>query len=130
MESSIEIEVRSTEIDEVGHVNNAKYLEYLEWGREHWYDLTGFGADRLSEKNIGTVVVNLNINYRREARKGEHLNIVTRPVRKGNTSFVLKQEIYNREKQRVADAEVTIVIFDLIKRCSTPIPASLVHVFT
>lgn len=129
MESVIQIEVRSTEIDEVGHVNNAKYLEYLEWGRENWYDLTGFGADRLSEKNIGTVVVNLNINYRREARKGEHLKIVTRPVQKGNTSFVLKQEIFNREKQRVADAEVTIVIFDLIKRQSTPIPASLVHVF-
>ncbi len=37
MEATIEIPVRSTEVDYLGHVNNAKYLEYMEWGREGWY---------------------------------------------------------------------------------------------
>lgn len=129
MESAIEIEVRSTEIDELGHVNNAKYLEYLEWGREDWYELAGLGTDKMMAKNIGTVLVNLNINYRREARKGEHLRIVTRPERKGNTSFVLKQEIYNREAQLVADADVTVVTFDLKERKSVPLPDEVVNVF-
>jgi acyl-CoA thioesterase FadM len=31
METALTIIVRSTEIDINGHVNNAKYLEYLEW---------------------------------------------------------------------------------------------------
>lgn len=130
MESSLDIVVRSTEIDEVGHVNNAKYLEYLEWGREDWYALTGFAAERLAEQNIATVVVNININYRREAKKGERLTIVTRPVRKGHTSFVVRQKIYNREGDCVVDADVTIVMFDLYERQSTPIPESLTHVFS
>jgi acyl-CoA thioesterase FadM len=30
----LETVVRCTEIDVNGHVNNAKYVEYLEWGRE------------------------------------------------------------------------------------------------
>ena len=41
MDASIELIVRSTEIDVNGHVNNAKYLEYLEWGREEWYEKAG-----------------------------------------------------------------------------------------
>jgi acyl-CoA thioester hydrolase/thioesterase-3 len=32
MKTSLNIIVRPTEIDVNGHVNNAKYLEYLEWG--------------------------------------------------------------------------------------------------
>lgn len=38
MKSSLPIIVRSTEIEVNGHVNNAKYLEYFEWGREEWYE--------------------------------------------------------------------------------------------
>lgn len=129
MERSIEIEVRSTEIDELGHVNNAKYLEYLEWGREDWYDRTGLGAEQLSAKNLGTVLVHLKINYRREARKGDRLHIVTRPKRKGNSSFVLKQDIVNENGQLVADAEVTVVLFDLTKRKSVPLPAEFGPIF-
>jgi thioesterase III len=34
MKTAIQIEVRPTELDNMGHVNNAKFLEYMEWGRE------------------------------------------------------------------------------------------------
>ncbi len=34
METAYEIVVRPTEVDVNGHVNNAKYVEYMEWGRE------------------------------------------------------------------------------------------------
>ena len=33
-ETAHEIVVRPTEVDVNGHVNNAKYVEYMEWGRE------------------------------------------------------------------------------------------------
>ena len=81
----------STEIDVLGHVNNAKYLEYLEWGREDWYNRIGLPFEAFSEMGVGTVTVNININYRKEARLGEKLTIRTRPLRKGKSSFVLEQ---------------------------------------
>ncbi len=125
METSIQIEVRSTEIDVLGHVNNAKYLEYLEWGREDWYNRIGLPFDAFSEMGVGTVTVNININYRKEARLGEKLTIRTRPLRKGKSSFVLEQIIDNERGERVADAHVTSVTVDLKERKSVPLPPEL-----
>ncbi|MGO8899184.1 MAG: acyl-CoA thioesterase [Isosphaeraceae bacterium] len=34
METALEIVVRPTEVNVNGHVNNAKYVEYMEWGRK------------------------------------------------------------------------------------------------
>ena len=64
MEVVLETVVRCTEIDVNGHVNNAKYVEYLEWGREEWYDRHGFPYDRLLALGTVTVVVNINLNLR------------------------------------------------------------------
>ncbi|MFC4076353.1 acyl-CoA thioesterase [Salinithrix halophila] len=129
MQTSITIEVRPTEIDVMGHVNNAKYLEYMEWSREDWYNKVNLPFDTLTEMNVGTVTVNIDINYRKEALLGEHLTVTTEPVRKGRTSYVLKHVIHNGEGERVADAEVTSVTIDLKARKSVPIPAELGKAF-
>ena len=100
METSLEIVVRPTEVDVNGHVNNAKYVEYMEWGREEWYEQNGLPYDRLLALGAVTVTVNLNLNFRRECRQGEVLTIVTRPERLGRTSFALRQEIRKRTGER------------------------------
>ena len=71
METSLEIVVRPTEVDVNGHVNNAKYVEYMEWGREEWYEQHGLPYERLFSLGAVTVTVNLNLNFRRECRQGE-----------------------------------------------------------
>ncbi|OYD07479.1 acyl-CoA thioesterase [Paludifilum halophilum] len=129
METSIEIEVRPTEIDVMGHVNNAKYLEYMEWGREDWYNKVGLPFDEFTGMNIGTVTVNININYRKEARLGERLTVNTVPLRKGRTSYVLRHVIDNERGERVADADVTSVTIDLKTRKSVPVPDALAEPF-
>ncbi|MDA8353077.1 MAG: acyl-CoA thioesterase [Firmicutes bacterium] len=130
METSITIEVRPTEIDVMGHVNNAKYLEYMEWGREDWYNRANLSFDRFTEMNVGTVTVNININYRKEARQGEQLTIKTRPLRKGRSSYVLEHVIENEQGDRVADAEVVSVTIDLKERRSVPMPEELARQFS
>ena len=57
VEVVLETVVRCTEIDVNGHVNNAEFVEYLEWGREGWYERHGFAYDRLEELGAVTVVV-------------------------------------------------------------------------
>lgn len=79
IEVVLETVVRCTEIDVNGHVNNAKFVEYLEWGREEWYDSHGFAYDRLRGLGAITVVVNINLNLRRACRQGDRLRIITRP---------------------------------------------------
>ena len=81
--------VRCTETDVNGHLNNAKFVEYLEWGREEWYESQGFGYDHLGELGAITVVVNINLDYRQSCRQGDRLRIVTSPQRRGRSSFAL-----------------------------------------
>ena len=130
METTLELVVRPTEIDVNGHVNNARYVEYLEWGREDWYERVGLPYDRLLALGAITVAVNLNLNYRRECRQGEILIVTTRPERLGRTSFVLRQEIQTRDGTLAADATVTLVTIDPATRLSRVVPEELARAFT
>lgn len=125
MEAAIAIMVRSTEIDVNGHVNNAKYLEYLEWGREEWYERAGLPYDVFLRMGVQTVTVNININYRRECRQGDRLQVLTAPERAGRTSYSLKQRIVDESGELRADAVVTCVTMDADTRKSRELPAEL-----
>jgi YbgC/YbaW family acyl-CoA thioester hydrolase len=128
MDVALETVVRCTEIDVNGHVNNGKYVEYLEWGREEWYNQHGFTYDRLRGLGAVTVVVNINLNLRRPCRQGDALRIVTSPGRRGRTSFVLSQKI-ERAGDVVADARVTLVMVDPATARSRPLPEEFAALF-
>jgi YbgC/YbaW family acyl-CoA thioester hydrolase len=128
MEVVLEAVVRCTEIDVNGHVNNAKYVEYLEWGREEWYDRNGFPYDRLRQLGAVTVVVNVNLNYRQPCLQGDRLRIVTWPQRRGRSSFVLGQRV-ERGGAVAADAEVTLVTVDPATGRSRPLPEEFAGLF-
>ena len=129
MDASIELIVRSTEIDVNGHVNNAKYLEYLEWGREEWYEKAGLPYAAFLAMGIQTVTVNINVNYRKECRQGDKLTVRTAPEKAGKTSYVLTQEIINELGERCADASVTCVTMDAAARKSRELPSELRQCF-
>ncbi len=129
MEIVLEIEVRCTEIDVNGHVNNAKYVEYLEWGREEWYDRQGFVYERLKDLGAVTVVVNINLNLRQPCHQGDRLRIVTWPQRRGRTSFALAQRIEKADGTVTADAVVTVVTVDPDTRRPRPLPEEFARLF-
>ncbi len=125
METSLEIVVRPTEIDVNGHVNNAKYVEYLEWGREDWYERNGLPYEQFLALGAMTVTVKLEVNFRRECRQGDPLIITTAPGRLGRTSFMLRQEIRRGDGVVACEAAVTLVTIDPSTRQSRPVPAEL-----
>ncbi len=131
METAIEIPVRSTEVDFLGHVNNAKYLEYMEWGREDWYRKAGCSFDELAKQGLGTATVNINIDYLSECYRGDILLVKTAPLKVGKSSFVMCQQIYKKDPmEKVSEAHVTTVVFDLDTRKSVPIPSGLIKHLT
>ncbi len=123
MKSVTPITVRSTELDAYGHVNNAKYLEYFEWGRFDWVEALALPAP-VAER-LSFVVANVNVNFRKEARRGDALNVETRLTRRGRSSLELSQVLRNARGETVADAVVTGVTFDPVARKSAPIPDDL-----
>jgi YbgC/YbaW family acyl-CoA thioester hydrolase len=129
MISQIDLRVQENEIDELGHVNNARFLEYFEHGRLDWYNRCDPALNNLTDKRLGTVVVNIDINYRRECFCGAQLSVVTKPYTRGRTSYVLHQEIYDHEGRCVSDAKVTSVVMDMNTRKTTSLPESLANQF-
>ena len=125
----LEAVVRCTEIDVNGHVNNAKYVEYFEWGREEWYDRHGFAYDPLKGLGAITVVVNINLNFRQPCHQGDRLRIITWPRRRGRTSFALAQRIDRVDGTVVADGVVTLVTVDPDTRRARPLPEELARLF-
>lgn len=138
MRSTLQHVVQAADLDDLGHVNNARFLEYLERGREHWYTSSGVwealaqashdtGAGhppgaRAVQARLGTVVVNIVVNFRRELLADDRLSITTRPLRKRRTAYVLSQAIRNQAGELVCDAEVTCVVMDLVSRRAVPLP--------
>ena len=128
--SNISLRVQEHELDELGHVNNARFLEYLERGRMDWYNRCDPTLNKPADHYLGTVIVNININYLRECFCDARLSVVTKPYTRGRTSYVLLQEIFDHEDQCVCDAKVTSVIMDMSSRKTVSMPESLARQFT
>ncbi len=107
-----EIKVRGYHIDVYGHVNNARYLEFMEEAR--WVVLEEqIELKRMQAKGIIFVVVNININYRKPSSLGDVLELYLDLKRVGKKSAVFCQEVRMKGTGVVvADAEVTFVFAD------------------
>jgi len=128
-EVALETVVRCTETDVNGHLNNAKFVEYLEWGREEWYESHGFAYDRLEELGAITVVVKIDLNYRQPCHQGDRLRIITSPQRRGRSSFALAQRIEKSDGTVAADGVVTVVTVDPDTRRAVRLPPELAELF-
>lgn len=107
-----EIKVRGYHVDFYGHVNNARYLEFLEEGRWALFE-SRIDLHKWVEQGLLFLVVNININYRRAVGVGEILQVATCLDKVGRKSAVLRQEIVLKtSRELVADALVTFVIMD------------------
>lgn len=125
MNTVFEVVVRSTEIDVNGHVNNAKYMEYLEWAREDWYEQHSLDYSTLKSQDFVTVVVHADLSYRREAFQNDRLVISTHLTKVGNTSFSMQQTIDNQHRDRVMDAMFVIVTVSSTARTKVTVPAAI-----
>ncbi|WP_338883227.1 MULTISPECIES: acyl-CoA thioesterase [Xenorhabdus] len=107
------IKVRGYHIDIFQHVNNARYLEFMEAAR--WDLLTENNTlEWLNRKNIGFVVVNININYRHPAMITDELEVKSSMRELRNKSGTFFQEIIRRsDNQIIVDALTTFACIDL-----------------
>ncbi len=126
---STELTVRGFHIDVFGHTNHARYLEFLEIAR--WDVLQPVIASGFFEKrNLGFVIVNININYRSASFVNDVLHITTEMKSIVNKSIVVHQKIFDKTKgHAVCDADVTFVIMDLKLRKAVVLEGELREVF-
>lgn len=115
----INLPVRAYHLDGYNHVNNARYLEFLEEARWQYYD--NISKEALQTSTWAFVIVNINIDYKFPATLGDVLRIDTQVEKMGNTSMTFQQTVYLNESEKiVCSALVTFVILD--KQSGRPLP--------
>jgi acyl-CoA thioester hydrolase len=100
------IEIRWSDLDVYGHVNNAVYLTYLEEARDEW--LGGALGDPAQIWNW--VLVRVEIDYRRELALADDVAVVTcRLDRIGNSSVTTREEVRTGDGSLAAEAKAVLV---------------------
>jgi thioesterase-3 len=122
--SATRIPVRGYHLDVYGHVNNARYLEFLEEARWAYF---GEHADLnwWQQRGKAFVVVNINIDYRAPANIGDVLDVGVEVVEIGQRSSVIRQVVSKQDGTVSAEARVTFVVLDIASGRATPIEGDL-----
>jgi thioesterase-3 len=124
---AIDIKVRGYHLDLFGHVNNARYLEFLEEARWDAFEKT-VDLHELARNGYAFTVVNINISYRRAAVMNDVLHVETAISRWGRRSAIVRQVITLKDSDTViADADVTFVIYDTRREKTAILEGSLLE---
>lgn len=124
---SKKIKVRGYHCDAYGHVNNARYLEFLEEAR--WTYLQP-AVDKNIFKDLGLlfVVVGLNINYRKSVIPGDEIEVSVDSCQYERKTIRFEQRIL-RGDELCAEAQVKFVLLDESTQKASPINDSLIELF-
>lgn len=103
------ISVRGFHIDVFQHVNNARYLEFLEEAR--WLFLQETGIRQAIGTEYGMAISEIHIRYRHAARMGDTLIITTRLIASGSRIAQVEQHIYRQSDHKtIAQAQVHFML--------------------
>ena len=132
MEELTPYTIDSAMTDELGHLNHVAAVKLFELARDQWYEKAGlWGGRPWSEDEIfGTIVVNININYRQECFEGEAVQVRTWPARKGTKSYTLAQELLKPDGSVAVDGHATSVVMDMGRHEVIPVPEPMAHCFS
>jgi len=107
-------QVRFRDVDEMGHVNNAVFLTYIEEARIAY--LLRFDA-RVTEM----ILARAEIDFRAQVGFGDEVEIEVEPLRVGTKSFELGYTVRVRGAV-VAEAKTVLVAFDYSAGQAVPVP--------
>ncbi len=116
------IEVRYGDLDPQGHVNNAKYLTYLETGRMAYVRHLGLLPDG-SFLDLGMILAAVQIDFREPILFGQPVRVGVRVESIGNKSMKMAHSIEDANDGRLlAAASCVLVAYDYHSNESVPVP--------
>jgi thioesterase-3 len=126
---TIDIKIRGYHLDLFGHVNNARYLEFLEEARWAAFEKSA-DLEAMARKGFAFTLVNININYRRPALMNDILTVETSMAEWRRRSAVIRQEVKIKDSaELVADADVIFVIFNTRTQQTAVLEGELLQMF-
>jgi acyl-CoA thioester hydrolase len=116
-------EIRFSDVDAMGHVNNAVYFTYLEQARLAFCRMLT-GARRIED--IRFILAHVECDYRVPIRLGDEVETLMTVGAVGRTSFSFDYTLVDRENGRIfATARTVQVMYDYAQGKPIPIPDDL-----
>lgn len=112
--------MRYSDTDMMGHINNAAYAQFLELARIEYLE----ALLPPEHRPLPVVLAKLELNYRREVRLGQAVEVLTLPSRAGNSSWSYAFQIL-ADGVLSADGSSVQVHVDAHSRRPAPLPALL-----
>ena len=123
----LKLNTRFMDIDAFGHVNNARYLNFLEEARIS-YSQEALGLFK-SVDDFNVLVARIEIDFKKPIVFGEEISIFTRVQKIGTKSFTFESVITVANQGQfaiAANAFQTLVTVDITNGKSIPIEASVI----
>jgi len=116
------IALRWSDMDAFNHVNNARFLTFLEQARIEWFETIG-EWDGNSFLDLGLIVANMNIAFLAPIEFHMDVRVYARIARLGNKSMLFEHEIKDEKSGTLLGrAETVMVYYDYHTLSSQPIP--------
>ena len=116
------VEVRYGDLDAQRHVNNAKYLTYMEQARLEYVRHLGLW-DGESFAELGMIVAEVQITYRAPIHFGQPVRVGVRVMRLGNKSMLWEYSIEDAQDGSLFASAMSVqVAYDYRENKSIPVP--------
>ena len=112
-----EVLIREMHLDSFGHVNNASYVMLYEEARWDFITKNGYGLDYILEHQIGPVILDLNVRFKRELMNREPIKITSQTIEVLSSKIlILEQIMYKQDGKIASEAKFTVGLFDMKER--------------
>ncbi len=119
------IEVRYGDLDPQGHVNNARFLTYIEQARLQYLVHLGLLGKGQSFLDVGIIIADVHITFLKPILFGQTVRVGLGITRLGNKSMNMDYRLFDAETNTdLALASTVLVSFDYHHNRSIAIPDS------
>ena len=112
--------VRFSDLDPMGHVNNAVYLTWIENARIEFLRALGT-FDQPDTAGMTMILARAEVDFRAPRGFGDEIDVAVRTARLGTKSFDLEYELRSGETV-AANAKTVLVAYDYQSNSSKEIP--------
>lgn len=117
------IEVRYGDLDPQGHVNNSRYLTYMEQARIGYIRSLGLFSENSSFLEFGMILADIQVTFRSPIYFGQEIRVGAKVTQMGNKSLKMDYSIEDvKTGEALATGRSVLVAYDYSEGCSIPIP--------
>jgi len=119
-----DVQIRFNDVDIAGHVNNAVYQYYYDFGKLRFFD--DVFKNKIDWQKEGFVLLKIEIEYLAPIYLHDEIEVLTRISEVKNKSLIIEQIV--REKDNASETAIkskassVMVAYDYVKKHSMEIP--------